>query len=411
MGSRHSARLATTFAAATVITLGAVIAAVPASAADVIAADTESTIAAAPTVPASVPRAVASRPGAITVSNHGRHSVTLFAKGERIRRVLAPGARPVTFTGLTAGRTYTVAIGGEPIGAVVALNRPSAAAGLTVSTTGDPGTVVLTWRHRATTATGGRLIRYDIVATSRTSPRITGRAVGARSATLAGLDPDAKYSFTVTPRNSAGAGRSTRATMSRSLAQVTGTRPGAPNPSAVPAPGGESSPVVPVTPVPTAAPTPAPAPAPAAAPAPSPAPAPGPTTKTIYVCPDGFTETAGQCTMLMAYTYHREVETSPYAYHQEQQLNTISVAATFDGTVWTWSCPSGYSAGGGQWGVGICKGTVTANVKDAPPTGWYDTGSSYGHDIEVKDPMPSGYLDDGTQWVKTAAKESRVVPA
>jgi hypothetical protein len=113
----------------------------------------------------------------------------------------------------------------------------------------------------------------------------------------------------------------------------------------------------------------------------------------------------------MAYTYHEEVETSPYTYHSEQQVDTITVPATHNGTIWTWSCPSGYSDGGGQWGVGVCKGAVLVKVKDAPPQGWYDTGSAYGHDIDVQDPMPTGYLDDGTQWVTTTAKVAKVVPA
>ena len=91
--------------------------------------------------------------------------------------------------------------------------------------------MLLTWRHRPTTATGGRLASsYDVVATSRTAPRVTGRVVGdPTSATLSGSRPDALYSFTVTPRNSAGAGQAVaRATMSRTLAQVTGSSgPGA----------------------------------------------------------------------------------------------------------------------------------------------------------------------------------------
>ena len=61
---------------------------------DVIAADT--TVAEAAPAVAVVPTAVASRPGAITVTNHGGRSVALFAKGERIRRILAPGSRPAT---------------------------------------------------------------------------------------------------------------------------------------------------------------------------------------------------------------------------------------------------------------------------------------------------------------------------
>ena len=129
------------------------------------------------------------------------------------------------------------------------------------------------------------------------------------------------------------------------------------------------------------------------------------------MCPDGYEDVEGQCTSTKEYTFHVETETSPYTYHSEQQLNTISVPATFNGTVWTWSCPSGYVDGGGQWGVGICKGTVTASVKDAPPTGWYDSGSAYVRDVDVLDDAPDGYLDDGTQWVRTAARIATEVPA
>jgi hypothetical protein len=59
----------------------------------------------------------------------------------------------------------------------------------------------------------------------------------------------------------------------------------------------------------------------------------------------------------------------------------------------------------------VCKGTVTVSVKDSPPVGWFDTGSAYGRTIDVRDPLPAGYLDDGTQWVSTAAKVAKVVPA
>ena len=374
--------------------------AAPATANDLIAADT--TVAEAAPAVAAVPMAVASRPRTITVSHHDGRSVTLFAKGERIRRVLAPGTKPVTFTGLTAGRTYTVAVGGEPIGAVVALDAPTAASGLQVRTTSTPGTVRLSWRHSPTSRTGGRSIAYDVSATGRGVPAVRTSVRGVRTAELGGLDLDARYTFSVVPRNSAGRGRATSAAMSRTLGETTGstvaTRPEQPT-------------AAPTTPSPSPAPTPAPTPTPAPVPAPAPAPAPRPSTKTIWVCPDGYTETEGVCRQTAAYTFHTEVETAPYTFHPEQQLNTITVPATHNGTIWTWSCPSGYSDGGGQWGVGVCKGTVTVSVKDAPPTGWYDTGSAYAHDVEVKDAMPDGYLDDGTQWVRTTAKIAREVPA
>jgi hypothetical protein len=79
--------------------------------------------------------------------------------------------------------------------------------------------------------------------------------------------------------------------------------------------------------------------------------------------------------------------------------------------VWTWSCPSGYDAGGGQWGVGVCKGSQNVQVKNAPPSGWYDNGSAYAKDTRVKDAAPTGYIDDGTAYVKYAEKVAREVPA
>ena len=394
--------IAATAAILAATTLGAT---TPAAAADeVIASDT--TVAAAPAALPKVPTATAARPRTITVTNHRGQSVTLFAKGERIRRILAPGARPATFTGLTAGRTYTVAVGGRPIGTVVALSVPAAASGLQVRTTAAPDSVRLTWRHTPTVATGGRALTYDITATSPGLPSVRTSVVGVRSATLTGLDPRALYRFTVVPRNSAGRGPGTSASMTRTLAQVSGAAvPTGPEQQTTPA---TARPVVEQQP----APTPPPAPAPGPGPAPAPGPAPKPSTKTIWVCPDGYTETpTGVCQKTMAYTYHEEVETSPYTYHSEQQVDTITVPATHNGTIWTWSCPSGYSDGGGQWGVGVCKGAVLVKVKDAPPQGWYDTGSAYGHDIDVQDPMPTGYLDDGTQWVTTTAKVAKVVPA
>ena len=220
--------------------------AAPALADDVIAIDTTT---AAPVAAAAVPTALASRPRTIVVTHHGGRSVTLFAKGERIRRVLAPGSRPATFTGLTAGRIYTVAIGGQPIGSVVALDRPTAASGLTVRTTGTPGTVALSWRHRATTATGGRAVRFDVRATSTGAPTVTATVTGTPKAVLTGLDVDAIYTFRVTPRNNAGAGRATTATMGRSLAQAGG------RPASTPVaqtPVAQTPTTVPVTQVPAA---------------------------------------------------------------------------------------------------------------------------------------------------------------
>ena len=52
-----------------------------------------------------------------------------------------------------------------------------------------------------------------------------------------------------------------------------------------------------------------------------------------------------------------------------------------------------------------------ASAKDAPPTGFTDSGSEYTKSTQVKDAAPAGYADNGTQWVLTAPMEAKVVPA
>jgi len=362
----------------------------PASAGEVIAAETVAVAPAASTSSGTaaldVPTAIASKPRTITVTNHKGKSVVLFAKGEQIRRNLAPGSKAATFSGLTAGRVYTVSVGGQPIGTVVALDTPTAASGLRVSTTDRPGTVALEWSHRATRTTGGSDIEYVVSATSPTAADVTAVVRGARTAELSGLDPQALYSFSVTPRNTAGSGRSTKASMTRTLAQLTGT------PSKT-----VETPAAPEVKRSDATPVPAPAPAPA----------PGPTTRTIWVCPDGYSEVAGQCQTTQAYTFHSETETRAYTYtwtkvgsHQEPSGEPCNYLPNPNS-------PTGLDI--------YCPPPRTvddfANVKDGTPSGYTDNGSAWVRTVQVKDTAPTGYADDGTQWVKTAAKVERVVPA
>ena len=100
MNTSHFTRLAAVVGgAALVLGLAGTAVASPARADEVIATDTSVV---SPAVEAHVPTAVANKPRQITVTNHGGRSVTLFAKGERIRRILAPGTKPAVFTGLTA---------------------------------------------------------------------------------------------------------------------------------------------------------------------------------------------------------------------------------------------------------------------------------------------------------------------
>lgn len=371
-------------AALALIALAAFATAPSARADEVIASDTP--VAAAAGTAIAVPTAIASRPRTIVVTHHEGASVTLFAKGENIRRNLAPGSRAAVFTGLTAGRLYTVAVGGQPIGSVVALGRPTPAHSLLVRRAPGEGSVALSWRQTATAATGGDRVSFTVTATSPTAATITRTVTGARAATLSGLDPAALYSFTVTPRNSAGAGRATRATMAAPL-------------------GRTATPPVATTPTPPVATIPAPA----AAPAPAPAPPAAPTTRTVYRCPDGFTETsAGLCRKTTPYTFTTKAYTYTWGVvgsHSEPDDYAANVGPLAQGPVCPW--------GGYYVEPGICRGATShsvtdyGNVKDATPAGYTDDGTQW----VKRDPIPAGYTDDGNQWVAIVAKEAVTVPA
>lgn len=386
-------------AVAATLTLG--LASAPASAKDIIASDDgPTTVAAAPASPG--PRAAASIPRGIVVTHPDSQPVVVFAKGQPTQRKPRPGNAPATFTGLRAGVTYTVAVGGKVIAHVTAIDKPAAASHLVVTTDASPTSVELTWQHPATIATGGKAIAYDISAVPQSGKALTSTVIGKHAAMLTGLDSRDLYSFTVTPRNTAGKGKPTTATMRRSLAEVTGIVPVAAEPA---------KPSVPAVPVPPTKPTvtPAettPAPAPAPGPAPAPAPAPGPSTKTIYVCPDGYTDTGDACQKTTPYTY----DVVAYTYHLEDVYG-------WGQTGWDYSY--GYCSGAGNsgnWPNGdpYCQYPVYGNtvvgtkyVRDSTPAGYTDTGSNW----TKRSAPPAGYLDDGTQWVKTVSKEARVVPA
>ena len=115
------------------------------------------------------------------------------------------------------------------------------------------------------------------------------------------------------------------------------------------------------------------------------------------------------CEKTTAYTFHTVTQTSPLTYHGE----FVETSRTYRdwGTDWSGTtCPYG-----GTMHDGHCLGWdiqgYTQQVKDAPPTGWLDNGSTYVRDVPVKDTMPAGYADNGTAWVQTAAKVATVVPA
>lgn len=337
-----------------------VAAAAPAHADDVVAADSASqslVIAvggsgAGPSRPGA--HAAASLPGGIVVTDHGGKPVSLFAQGQPPLRKARPGRSPATFTGLRAGTAYTVVVGGRSIGRVIAVDRPGSASRLIVNATGEPGVVRLQWRYHDLARTGGSSVTFQLSATSRTAPTVTTRAQNTRSGELSGLDPTALYTFSVTVVNSAGHGRATSATMTKTLAQLV-----APAPVAVPPDSPPDSPPAPVAPAP-------------------PPPAP-PATRTIYVCPNDYVEnSSGTCT-----------RTIPYTFHQEPS-GPAPLLVSYEVT--SRACPSGYSLEDYGW-IMYCRlyGPIPMAM--------------------VKDATPSGYTDDGTAWVRTVPKDAVVVPA
>ena len=339
----------------------------------------------------------------LSVTGHRGRPVTLTSRGEKPRTATAPASKPVVFRGLTAGRAYVVAIDGSRIGAATPVSKPGAAYGLKVATTATPGEVELAWSQQASRTAGK--VNYRVTAApvvglaARSGSTLAPMTITAATteAVISGLDTGVLYTFTVTPANSAADGAASSATMTRTLAALAGTA--------------------------TAAVDPAPAPAPAPVTEPAPAPSSGggggggggggastpvaPATKTVFVCPDGYGEADDLCTQTLAYTFHDVTTTSPYTYHQvftKTGQHFVGVNRQWDG-----ACVGGtdYGSTCGYWE----DEGYYSSVKDAPPTGFSDTGSKYAKTESVKDDLPSGYSDNGSAWVKTAAKVTRVVPA
>jgi hypothetical protein len=163
-------------------------------------------------------------PSGLTVRGTAGKTVTLRAAGEKARSAVAPTPdAPVVFTKLTAGKAYTVYLGGKPIGTATPVSTPSPAWGLTVSTTDTPDAVTLEWKHQPTRAQGK--LAYQVAATPRaldgrppSSQPVTASA--PRRAGPPGLDHGA-VTFTVTqptvPR-----GKATTAVMNRTPGRYLG---------------------------------------------------------------------------------------------------------------------------------------------------------------------------------------------
>ncbi len=312
----------------------------------------------------------------ITVRGSQGQPVTLSAPGEKTRVARGTGSGPVVFTGLKPGKTYGVWIAGVRIALATPVASPGAAFGLTVTTTSASNQLQLSWRQQASAAGGA--IRYLVTATPveaaslQATPRslaevspapAVSMTVSLPAALISGLDLDTLYAFTVTPLNSATQGIASTATMTQTLAEL---NPSAPTHAAN---------VV----------TPAPPAASVAASGPS-----APSTKTIYVCPDGYTDAGSDCTKFAPYTY----TTVSYTFHTE------TVPATGPCNY----LPDPASATGLDL---YCPSPTTITVKDPTPAGATDTGNGW----TTKNPAPAGWSDDGTQYVSHQAKQARTVLA
>ena len=276
-----------------------------------------------------------------------------------------------------------------------------------------PGTAVLTWAAPRTRT------KFTVMATpvKRPSAARMLKATAGPVISFAGLDENARYTFTVTPQVGTFTGPTSRLLMTATLKQLRGlsiadqlksVNTATNSPTTQPAittalAGAVVSPVAQAS-TSSASSTQS---QPAAAPA---APAP-PRTRTVYVCPDGFTDVSGTCTTTLPYTY----STLAYTFHQEPYTVTVQDPPTVyaadraqsTGTL----CPWGGSPNAGGDLCSIAGGTHQETryntVKDSTPAGFTDTGTEW----KKKNAGPTGYSDDGTQWVKTTARIATEVPA
>ncbi len=325
--------------------------------------------------------------GATVISPEGG-VIAAVAPGHQTRSAKARPGQAVVLNDLDPGTRYTITRDGSRIGFVVPVSQVGAASGLTVATTANPGEVLMSWSHTVNKGEGSA-VQYTATATAVGAANAAAKVITSDThATLSGLDMKQRYTFTVTPSNSASTGRPSTATMQQTLAQFTGALVDQSAPPAQPAP----------TPVPAAAPAPAPAPAPA--------------TRTIWVCPDGFADAGANCQKTIAYTFHAVTTTLPYSYHQQFVQTGSHVDFSTSPNGGTYYAQNAWDANGSDAGYYkvVADGYYTT-AKDSPPTGYTDNGSAYTRTEQVKDAAPAGYTDNGSAWVMTAAKIAQQVPA
>ncbi len=286
---------------------------------------------------------------------------------------------------------------------------------LALTLSSKPGTAALTWAAPRTRT------KFTVMATPVKRPAAARliKSTAGSIASFAGLDENARYVFTVTPQVGRFTGPTSRLLMTKTLKQLralsftdqpssvssvtTVTTTPAVQPTfnaepVVPAPQGAAQTSAPQTSPPQTGNQPASAPT-----APTP-----PRTRTVYVCPAGYTELSnGTCQTSLPYSY----ETRAYTYtwgvvgwHDVADSYAADMVRS-TGSYCPW--------GGSYDNVGLCVGATYhrvndyGNIKDPTPAGFTDTGTEW----KKKAATPAGYTDDGTQWVKSTAKIATEVPA
>ena len=361
----------------------------------------------APTIIASAPMSrglevLANHIGAITVSGHQSGLLSAQSRGHVTRTMRAITGQPAVLTRLDFGTRYQVTLNGKRIGFANVVGQVGATNELKVETTDVVSEVSLSWTHTVNKGEG-LPVMFTVSASASKHPLVKNVTVDNHTV-LKGLDTNVKYTFTATASNSASTGRVSTAVMQRTLSEISGVSIEIPLTQTVVFPSKLTTTSAPVAP---------PAPGPASDPNPVAAPSvPQPTTRIIFVCPDGFTEVGSLCEKTLAYTFHAVITTRPFTYHQQfiQTGSHVDFSSSPNtGTYYSqdqWNPTDGSPAGF----YAVIPDGYSITVKDAPPTGFTDGGTSYTKTDNVKDVAPIGYADNGTAWVITAAKFAKVVP-
>ena len=331
--------------------------------------------------------ATPSAPGALTIKADPQTRVTFKAKGQEAKAVKTDKDGLVQVKKLTPGLTYTLTtkidntttrITATPESNVNPVNS------LRVLTTEIPGQLELTWQHPKTSAEGKVVFTVTAQPVNSSAEAIQTQTANTEIV-ITGLDLDTRFEFSVTATNTISSATPTMALMTKSLNDIQD----------------KDLQKAPATPVQTEA-TPA---------KPVPVMPSVPTTRTIYVCPDTFSEAGGLCEKTMNYTYtsqdytfHNESRTEscagsdcPYSQYMDMGYSGSAPHCPNGGTLYGTTCMA--------WSTS--SRSINVSVKDAAPNGFTDNGSTW----TKKDALPAGYTDNGTNWVSSSAKVAREVPA